>query len=265
VDAGAAFSRAARAPNAQFDDSDYAAINEELRKRMPADKTKFGEADYLWANRIASDIRRSGNVSNPDAAMLTQRALTQPEEPRVMPDGSVQIDPRLPAVKMSEDSLLSLARMRARMEKPTATPQGNEPSFLGRLFGGSAAPGVVNPTTGRADVRGDTAAPAGAPFDHYSGPLSRERISALPLPSQRDVATQALDIYQGGLGSEARRADVENTSRLTERSERQRLLNALGPNARPDMSLRELRREYDLLVREREARGTPYIYRPTPQ
>jgi hypothetical protein len=143
VSAGAAFNRIPEA-NRKFDDTDYAAIRDSLSKNWTG--KGVGPTEQLWASRIASDIRRGGDVSNDDAVMLTQKALDpKGPEPRVMRDGSVVLHPSLPPVRMSEESLLALAQLRGRMATPGGKP---EPGRAQPATPGATAPAAAIDTGG---------------------------------------------------------------------------------------------------------------------
>jgi hypothetical protein len=137
VTAGAGFNRIPEA-NRKFDDNDYTAIREGLGKAWTG--KGVGPTEQLWASRIASDIRRSGDVSNDDAVMLTQKALDpKGPEPRVLRDGSVVLHPSLPPVRMTEESLLALAQLRGRAATPGGKPEPGRAQ--------PATPGATAPTS----------------------------------------------------------------------------------------------------------------------
>lgn len=145
ISAGAGFNRVPEA-NRKFDDADYNEIRGDLEKSWTG--PGVGPTEHLWASRIASDIRRSGDFSNKDASMLVQRALNPAApEPRVMRDGTVILDPSLPGVKMTEESMLALAQLRQRIRAKAAP----EPKPTVR----QAIPGATAPvrTTPEDDAR----------------------------------------------------------------------------------------------------------------
>jgi len=147
ISAEAGFNRIPEA-NRKFDDENYTAIRTGVDKMFG--DAKVNPADKMWASRIASDIRRSGSMSNDDAVMMVQHALDpKSPEPIVNPrEGTVSFGPNLPAVKMTGESVMALARLRGRAR---ATQAAKEPKPTVR----QAIPGATAPvrTTPEDDAR----------------------------------------------------------------------------------------------------------------
>jgi spore germination cell wall hydrolase CwlJ-like protein len=164
-----------------------------------------GRTEQLWAARIASDIRTtSGNqLTNDDAIDLMQAAVTAKSEPRVLRDGSVMINPQLPAVKMTGESLMALAALRGRAAN---TRRGNS-----RNTATVAEPGVSAPTSAL-EIERRAISEQRASEPQGGGGLSRF------LGRAREVITPTIN------RADAERSGIDLLRRDEERRKRQRAI-----------------------------------------
>ena len=161
---------------------------------------------------VAGSIR-DGNrsVTREQAALMAQTAMDPRATPRVLRDGRVQIDPRLPAVFMSEDAMLQLAALQGRARTSGGT----------RSQGPSSERGSAQPATAGATAPVTGTPPGGAnTTTQYASPARRrmEADEAVRAERQRALPLETLQ-----------------RKRETKKSEYDQLVDEIGPEEYAEM------------------------------
>lgn len=117
--------------------------------------------DQMWVRRIATDISATGGAKVPDeeAAVLVHQALDpKSPDPVVLPGGGVRFRPNSPVMYMSGESLMHLARLRARAQSTAYRESDVQQGRRGTGRAAIAVPGATAPVPSALDDRAQRAA-----------------------------------------------------------------------------------------------------------